>query len=64
MLSAVEWIVIQLEAVQRSLIELVELHYFRSLSDPDFKDVALVTCLLSLSWGQLKATDRMLSLPN
>jgi len=51
MLSAAEWIVIQLEAVQRSLIELVELHYFRSLSDPDFKDAALVTCLLSLSWG-------------
>ena len=51
MLSAVEWIVIQLEAVKRSLIELAELHYFKSLSDPDFKDAALVTCLLSLSRG-------------
>jgi len=51
MVSAVEWIVIQLEAVQRSLIELAEVYYFRSLSDPDFNDAALVTCLLSLSWG-------------
>jgi hypothetical protein len=63
MLCAVKWIVIQLEALQLSLIELAEVYYFRSFSDPYLKDVALATCLLSLSWGQLKATERMQSLP-